>query len=248
MTRKEIRALIIDDEELARSIIRSYLHGHADIEIIGECANGFEGLKAIQEMSPDLLFLDIQMPKINGFELLELIEVPPVTIFSTAYDQYAIKAFENNAVDYLLKPYSQDRFDDALEKARLRIKEEPTLKNKELLEEGLGEEISRIVVRTGSRIDVIDISTISHIEAQDDYVEIHSEKGKFLKQMTMKYLEEHLPKGEFVRSHRSHIISVSHLVKIEHFEKDSYLALLESGEKVPISRAGYGRLREILNF
>lgn len=246
----EIKTLIVDDELLAREIIRSYLSNHPDIEVVAECSNGFDAIKAIQDVNPDLIFLDVQMPKINGFEMLEIIDEPPRVIFSTAYDQYAIDAFEKNAVDYLLKPYNQARFDEALDKARQALKNDETGVDAQnaLIEEGTKEKLSRIVVRSGSRINILDLNQILHILATDDYVEIHTDSGKYLKQMTMKSLELRLPDTEFVRTHRSHIISIKYLQKIEHFEKDSHMAVLKDGKRVPISRSGYGRLRELLEF
>ncbi|MDA0194543.1 MAG: LytTR family transcriptional regulator DNA-binding domain-containing protein [Bacteroidetes bacterium] len=244
-----IRVIIIDDEPLAREMLMFNLELHKEVIIIAECENGFDGVKAIQEHSPDLVFLDIQMPKITGFEMLELIDKIPEIIFCTAYDQFAIKAFEKNAVDYLLKPYSQERFNEALIKAYERIKSNSDNNSIARLKESreLGP-LTRIVVRTGSKIDIIDIEKIVYIEAADDYVTIHSDGRKFLKQMTMKYLEDHLPSREFIRCHRSYIIAIGQLKKIEQFEKDSHLAILHSDEKIPVSRLGYGKLRSLLDF
>ncbi len=199
-------------------------------------------------LKPGLIFLDIQMPKINGFELLELLEEIPQIIFSTAYDQYAINAFENNAADYLLKPYTKERFDQAILRAKQRLSQEKSssLDLGKIVEDSIHDPLSRIVVRIGVKIQVIDVETIEYFQATDDYVEIHCSQGKFLKQITMKYLEAHLHKGRFLRIHRSYIISIDNLAKIEHFEKDAHLAIMKSGNKIPISRSGYGRLREIL--
>jgi len=245
-----IKVAIIEDESLAREIIKTYLLAHKDIRIVAECENGFDGLKAIRELKPDLLFLDIQIPKINGFELLELVEEMPQVIFSTAYDQYAIKAFENNAADYLLKPYTKERFDQAILRAKQRLLQEkvPSFDVGKIVEDSRHDPLSRIVVRLGIKIQVIDVETIEYFQATDDYVEIHCSAGKFLKQITMKYLEAHLNEGKFVRTHRSYLISIDNLAKIEHFEKDAHLAVMKSGIKIPISRSGYGRLREILQF
>ena len=245
-----IKIIVIEDESLARDIIRKYLEELDGFEIIAECANGFEGLKAIQELKPDIVFLDIQMPKINGFEMLELLDDVPQIIFSTAFDQYAIKAFESNAADYLLKPYTKERFVQAVQRARQRLTEEnPLTQNiKKIADDSTHEPLSRIVVRNGARIEIIDTRTIEYFQATDDYVEIHCSQGKFLKQMTMKYLDVHLDENRFVRAHRSYIIAIDHLSKIEHYEKDTHLAMMKSGEKLPISRSGYGRLREVLNF
>ena len=247
-----IKVLIIDDEKLARDVVKAYLKEHTDLLIIGECANGFEGVKYIHEHKPDLLFLDIQMPKLTGFELLELLEDPPTIIFSTAYDEFAIKAFEKNAADYLLKPYSQVRFNEALNKARLKIGSD----NSELSPvHGLVEshrettdQLDRIVIRAGSKIVILGIDQIEYFEAQDDYVAIYSQGKKYLKQVRMKYLESSLPTHKFVRVHRSYIIAVEQIDKIEAYTKDSYVAILKGGKKIPVSRSGYQVLKEVLKF
>lgn len=246
------RVLIIDDEKLARDIVKAYLKPHADFEIIGECQNGFEGVKVIHEEKPDVVFLDIQMPKLTGFEMLELLEEPPIIIFSTAYDEFAIKAFENNAVDYLLKPYSQDRFDSAIEKLteRLQNKDDYKVTVSNLVDEHRNavNELDRIVIRLGSKIVILDLDTIDYFEAQDDYVAIHSQDQKYLKQVRMKYLASALPEEKFIRVHRSYIVAVKQIDKIEAYSKDSYLALLKTGTKIPVSRSGYQALRESLRF
>ena len=247
-----IRAIIIDDEQLARDIVKAYLKRFDNIQIVQECSNGFEGLKAIQELQPELIFLDIQMPKITGFEMLELLENPPVVIFSTAFDQYAIKAFEMNATDYLLKPYTEDRFNEAVEKAIQKLSNKQTHKDEleGLLEkrEIVSDVIDRIVVKTGHKIHILSLNQISHFEAQDDYVAIYTEEGKYLKQMRMKYLEGHLPADEFVRIHRSHIVSVPAIEKLELYEKDTYLLSLKNGVQLPVSRSGHAKLKEALRY
>ncbi|MFY0651851.1 MAG: response regulator [Cyclobacteriaceae bacterium] len=249
---KKIRTLIIDDEHLAREIIKTYLKDDSEIEIVGECDNGFDGLKAIQSEKPDLVFLDIMMPKLNGFEMLELIDQPPVIVFSTAYDQYAIKAFEQNAVDYLLKPYAQDRFLEPLKKAKQKINSEESQKQdlSALAKQGQEhvEELTRVAVRTGSKIDIIPVDKISYIEAMDDYVRLHTEEGKFLKQNTMKYYESHLPMSDFVRIHRSYIVRIKQISRLEAMEKDAHVALLHDGTQLSVSRSGYGRIKEVLGI
>ena len=248
----KIRTIIIDDENLARELIKAYLAKFDDIEIIKECEDGFQGLKAIQEHQPDLIFLDVQMPKITGFEMLELLDQPPVVIFSTAFDQYAIKAFELNATDYLLKPYSEDRFKEAVEKAIAKIGQSETIKkDAESLTDthrDQQESIDRIVVKTGSKIQILALESIFHFEAQDDYVAIHANEGKFLKLMRMKHLESGLPAGSFVRIHRSHMVNIKMIEKLELYEKDSYLLTLKNGIKLPVSRSGHARLRQELNY
>ena len=245
-----IKTIIIDDEQLAIDIIKNYLQSHEDIEIIAECQNGFDGLKAIHELKPDLIFLDIMMPKLTGFEMLELLDHHPIVIFSTAYDQYALKAFEQNAIDYLLKPYAQDRLDSALDKARKKFAENtgsPEILSLIKYHQETGD-LHRIVVRSGTKINIIAVDKIRYIEAMDDYVGIHTPQGKFLKQQTMKYFEQHLPAKDFVRVHRSYILRLSELSKLEPYSKDSYVAVLKGEGQIPVSRAGYSKLKEVLNF
>lgn len=247
----KIKTIIIDDESLSVELIRSYLDAHEDIEIVAECGNGFEALKAIHHCEPDLLFLDIMMPKLNGFEMLELLEERPVVIFSTAYDNYALEAFERNAVDYLLKPYDQERLDAALDKAREKIrlqqKNAPELLSLIKYHQETGE-LSRIVVRDGSKINIIAVEKIHYLKAMDDYVCIYTAEGKYLKQQTMKYYQKHLPSRDFVRIHRSYILAISQLQKLEAYTKDSHMAILKQDRQLPVSRSGYSRLRELLNF
>ncbi|MGE5679590.1 MAG: LytR/AlgR family response regulator transcription factor [Bacillota bacterium] len=248
---EKIKAVIIDDETLGREIVKKYLCSFDNIEILAECSNGFEGLKAINEFKPDMVFLDIQMPKITGFEMLELIEEMPIVIFTTAYDQYALKAFEVNATDYLLKPFSEDRFKEAVEKAAALLADKR--KNQEnigkLIEQidQKEEYLERIVAKTGTRISIIPIDKLQWLEAQDDYVMLHTAEGKFLKQKTMKYFEDHLDPSDFVRIHRSYIVKLSQIKQIELFEKESYHAVLHDGSKLPVSKSGYSRLKEIFN-
>ncbi|WP_018476617.1 LytR/AlgR family response regulator transcription factor [Pontibacter roseus] len=244
------KCLIIDDEPLARSIVAEYLQGHPELEVVQECGDGFEGLKAILQHHPDLIFLDIQMPKINGFEMLELVEQAPGVIFTTAFDEYAIKAFEANAVDYLLKPFSKERFDAAIRKW-MQSQAVSAIPAAPPLDEVAGkqpEEQLRIVVRAGNNIRIIPVADVLYLEAYDDYVKIHTRDGVFLKKKTMGYYEKALNQGQFVRVHRSYIIALSQLTRIEPFEKDSHIALLKSGERIPLSKSGYGRLRTVLGI
>ena len=248
---EQIKAIIIDDENLAREIIKKYLAEHEDIFLAAECSNGFDGIKQINKIHPDIIFLDIQMPRINGFEMLELLEETPVIIFTTAFDQYALKAFEVNAADYLLKPFSKDRFNEALEKAFLYLKDKG--KNSDMIKhlidhnEKRKEYLDRIITKDGSKISIIPAENIKFLEAQDDYVLIYSDEGKFLKQKTMKYFEEHLNPNNFVRLHRSYIASVKRIKKIELMAKESYQVLLEDKTILPVSKTGYNKLKEILS-
>jgi len=243
-----MRVIIIDDEDLARGIVREYLAPHADIQIIAECSNGFDAVRAIAELKPDLVFLDVQMPKLNGFEVLDLLDVKPRVIFVTAYDSYAIKAFEVNAIDYLLKPYSRERF----EKALVRVAGETLVESSDALANltrnarSRAVPLERILVRDGSRVHVIPAPMVDHIEAQDDYVTIHSRGKKYLKLERLSELETALDPKQFVRIHRSHIVNIERLVRLETYAKDSRLVVLSDGTKLPVSRSGYEKLKAFL--
>lgn len=245
-----IKALIIDDEPLARMIVREYLQQYPEIELAQECGDGFEGFKAIQQHKPDLIFLDIQMPKINGFEMLELLEEPPAVIFTTAFDEYAIKAFESHAIDYLLKPFSQERFDKAIKKWEEQRKNTPVANTSALLEAtGLQPpQNQRVVVKTGSRIKIIPAEDILFLEAADDYVKIHTTEGAFLKNKTMNFFEKSLDPASFVRTHRSYIVNIKEITRIDPYEKEHYRAILKSNAPIPVSKTGYAKLKEVLGI
>ena len=261
-----IKAIIIDDEPLARMIVREYLGFYPEITIVQECSDGFEGIKAIQLHHPDLIFLDIQMPKINGFEMLELVEEPPAVIFTTAFDEYAIRAFESHAVDYLLKPFNKERFDKALRKwmeSRVPADREagrshaadsearpPAGSTEALLETAAQSPAQqhRIVVKTGGKIKIIPLEDIHFLEAADDYVKIHTHQGAFLKNRTMSYFEQALDPTQFVRTHRSYILNIQQVTRIDPYEKDSHLCILQSGAQVPVSKAGYVKLKAVLGL
>ncbi|HPG34415.1 MAG: response regulator [Lentimicrobiaceae bacterium] len=247
----KIKILIIDDEPPARDIIRHYLAEQTDIELAGECENGFEALKMITEIKPDLIFLDVQMPKITGFELLELLPDPPQIVFTTAYDEFAIKAFEMNAVDYLLKPFAKARLSQAIERARQRLLTQKIGNQQEITElkaklDDTSGELDRIVTRLGSKIVVIPVDKIWYIEAQDDYVMVYSELGNHLKEKTMKYFETHLAPQGFIRIHRSHLVNVNQILSVDLYGKDTHLVSLKCGAKLKTSAEGYKRLRDLL--
>ncbi|WP_207434184.1 LytR/AlgR family response regulator transcription factor [Sabulibacter ruber] len=246
-----IKCLVIDDEPLARSIVCEYLQKYPEVEMVQECNNGFEGVKAIMQHQPELVFLDIQMPKINGFEMLELVESVPGVIFTTAFDEYAIKAFETNAVDYLLKPFTQERFDAAMKKW-LQQKKQPVpeagVKQLEEVSAKQPEEQVRIVVRVNNDIRIIPVQDILYLEAYDDYVKIHTTYGCFLKKKTMGYYEKTLEGNQFVRVHRSFILALSQLTRIEPLEKETHVALLRNGTRIPLSKNGYTRLKSVLGI
>lgn len=245
------RALIIDDEPLARMVVMEYLQEFKDrIELIQECGDGFEGLKAIQQHQPDLIFLDVQMPKITGFEMLELVEQAPSVIFTTAFDEYAIKAFEAHAVDYLLKPFSKDRFNKAIEKYLALAPETKSVQTEKLLDEVAQSpaQHERIVVKTGTKVKIIPVRDVLYLQADDDYVSIITAEGSYLKNKTMSFFEQTLDPRQFVRVHRSYILSVSEITRIDPYEKDSHLAILKSGAKIPVSKTGYAKLKQVLGI
>jgi len=244
-----IRAILVDDEDLARQLLREYLNEEKDIEIVAECSNGFDAVKAIAQWKPDLAFLDVQMPKLDGFEVLELIDTDLAVVFVTAYDQYAMKAFEAAAVDYLLKPFDASRLRTALEKIRRRLGERgPSLPAAELKQAARapGQWPERIVVKDGARVHIIPIGQLEYAEAQDDYVALYSGGKSYLKQQTISSLVESLDPAKFVRVHRSFLINLECISKIEPYTKDSRLAILTGGAQVPVSRAGYLRLKEAM--
>jgi two-component system, LytTR family, response regulator len=249
---EKIRIVIIDDESPARDIIKHYLKEVDSVEVIAECSDGFSALKSISTMKPDLVFLDIQMPRLTGIELVEVLTEKPEIIFTTAYDQFAIRAFELNAVDYLMKPFPKRRFLDAVKKAIDKIRAGKG--NSEPASQLLAKKpentlpVNRVVVRKGNAINLIPVEEIKYVEAQDDYVMIYHSGGKALKQQTMKFYEENLPKADFLRIHRSYIVSVSEINRIEPYGKDTHVAILHSGDKLPVSRAGFKHLKEELNF
>jgi two-component system, LytTR family, response regulator len=241
-----MKAVIIDDEPLARIIVKEYLQAYSHITIVQECNDGFEGMKAIQVHKPDLIFLDIQMPKINGFEMLELIDEPPLVIFTTAFEEYAIKAFDAHAADYLLKPFSKERFDKAMQK----LAQQKNNTAKEVVDTALQTEtkINRIVVKDNGKIKIIPIAQVQYLEAADDYVKIHTVDGTFLKKQTMQFFEDSLPGAEFIRVHRSYIIHAQLINRIDPHEKDSHLVLLTTGVRLPVSKVGFTKLKDVLGI
>lgn len=247
-----MKALIIDDEDLARAIVREHLAAHPDVEVVGECANGFEALKAAAEQQPDLIFLDIQMPKLDGFEVLELLEAEgkrPAVVFVTAFDQHAMRAFEAHAVDYLLKPFSKERFDAALAKAQAlqAVRPAPAMPAAAELAAASrqGKPLERIVVKDGPKVTVVHLDRLDWIQSQDDYVLLRTEGRNLLKQQTLASLESQLDPNRFIRIHRSYILNLDRLVRVEQDSKEHRDAILRDGTALPISRAGYQRLRSL---
>jgi two-component system LytT family response regulator len=245
-TQKKIKVVIVDDEELARSLVREYLSAHSNIEIVAECANGFEAVKAVSELLPDLMFLDIQMPKLSGFEVIELLVEPPSIIFVTAFDQYALKAFEVHAADYLLKPFSKQRFDEALERVLPNINRPNATKEIASSAKKTDQILERILIKEGSKVLVIPVGKIDFIEAQDDYTSFNVEGKSYLKMQRLADLETALDSRQFVRIHRSFIMNIERLAKIELMAKDSRTAVLKDGTQLPVSRTGYDKLKVLL--
>jgi len=248
---EKLQTVIVEDEELARRLLKSFLSAAENVEILAECENGFEGVKVINDLKPDLVFLDIQMPKITGFEMLELLEHKPQIIFATAYDQYALKAFDYNAADYLLKPYSKERLLEAVAKVSERIKEEGS-SNSDIAEKVSNypreEYLDRIVVKDRHKIHVIPVDDVRYIDSMDDYVMIYTSDKRHMKQKTMKYFETALNPKDYVRIHRSHIVKVSEINEIQQYEKESYIVILHDKTKLKVSKTGYKNLKEVLNF
>jgi two-component system LytT family response regulator len=247
---EKIKAIIVDDEELARSYLAELLEQHDDIDLVGECTNGFDAVKLIAKEKPDLVFLDIQMPKLNGFEVLELLDELPVVVFTTAYDQYAVQAFETQALDYLLKPFSGERLQQALDKVRTQRRVTSHEKVRQVADAARGdlEYLARLVIKDGGKVVIVDALEIDYIEAQDDYVNIHQGKKSWLKHQTMASLEKSLDPKLFVRIHRSILLNVNALDRIEALTRDKYLAILKDKTELPISRNGHKQLKQILNY
>ena len=239
-----IQTLIVDDEALARGLVREYLQAHDDIEIVAECDNGFDAVKTITELRPDLIFLDIQMPRLSGLEVLELTQRDHGVIFTTAYDQHALKAFDLRAVDYLLKPFAQARFDESLVRGRTLLGQASTgLQG--LAAQPVGK-LERLLVRERNQVHVLALGTVACIEAQDDYIQIYCQGKTYLKTQSLSDLETRLDPALFVRIHRSWIINLAHLKNIERLAKDSFVAVLHTGQQVPISRAGHERIKALI--
>jgi two-component system LytT family response regulator len=247
MNDAKIKTILVDDEELARKMLLEFLGSHPEIEVVAECANGFEAVKAVTDLKPDLIFLDIQMPKLDGFEVLELIGTDRAVVFVTAYDEYALRAFEIHAVDYLLKPFAAERFEKALQRVKQRLGGKlPIPAELAASARPAAQFLERLVVKDGTRVYVIPVAKLDYAEAQDDYVALSTEGKKHLKQQTISSLETALDPQCFLRIHRSYIVNLEKVTKIEPYSKDQYVVVLASGQQLPVSRSGYGRLRAFL--
>jgi len=243
-----LRVVVVDDGPLARAVVREFVGAHPGVEIVAECANGFDAVKAVTELSPDLMFLDVQMPKLSGFEVLELIGRSVPVVFTTAYDEYALSAFEVHAIDYLLKPFSAERFAEALTRARERLAAREAMPVEALVSEQQAKRgpVERVLIRDGSRVHVLPVDKIDYVEAQDDYVSFKSEGKSYLKDQTMAAVEGLLDPSRFVRIHRSYLLNIDRIARVELYAKDSRIAILRDGSKLPVSRAGYARLAKLL--
>ena len=242
-----LRVAIVDDEAPARAILKEYLGGEPGVEVVAECANGFEAVQAVANAKPDLLLLDVQMPKLDGFEVLELVERDVAVVFVTAYDQYALKAFEVHAVDYLLKPFGPERLTEALQRVRARLaQKEPVAEPLAARLQSGRRPLTRVLIRDGATVHIVPLSKIDYAEAQDDYVAIHAEKRTYLKEQTMAQLEGMLDPRQFVRIHRSYLLNVDRLAKIDATDTDSRVAILRDDTRLPVSRSGYTRLSALL--
>jgi two-component system, LytTR family, response regulator len=243
-----LRVAIVDDEALARSVLREYLTAIPDVEVIAECANGFEAVKVVAELKPDLLLLDVQMPKLDGFEVLDLVGRDVAVVFVTAFDQYALRAFEVHAVDYLLKPFSADRLSEALDRARDRLSkgERVPVDAVSKAARPLNTRASRVLVRDGSRVHVLPVAKISYVQAQDDYAAFFCDGKEYLKEQTLTDVESSLDPAKFVRIHRSYLLNLDWLARVELDERENRIAVLTDGKRLPVSRAGYTRLAELL--
>ncbi|MFN4086832.1 MAG: LytR/AlgR family response regulator transcription factor [Spirosomataceae bacterium] len=238
--------LLVDDEPLARTLVKTFLQDYPSCQVVGEAGDGFQAVKMIQELKPDLVFLDIQMPRMTGFEVLDLLIAPPTIVFATAYDQFAMEAFDRNALDYLLKPFSRERFRKTMDKVLAQPPKGHEIR--EALWNQPVKTVDRVVVKQGSKIEIIPLENLTHIEADGDYVWLHTAQGqKFLKQKTMKALEAELP-ATFVRTHRSFLVNADYIQKVDLYEKNSYQMKLKTGATLSVSRQGYKVLREQLGF
>jgi two-component system LytT family response regulator len=245
-----MRILIVDDEALAREFLIEQLAGIPGTEVIGQAANGFEAVKLTEELSPELLLLDVQMPKLSGFEVLELLGPrAPRVIFVTAFDEFALRAFEVHAIDYLLKPVEPARLAAACARAQANIASGAAATSPETLAAAArppGRSLERVLIRENARVHVLPVELLDFIEAQDDYLSFATGGKRLRKQQTLTDIEAQLDPARFVRIHRSFLLNIERLARIEPYAKDSWLAILQDGTRLPLSRKGYQRLRELI--
>ncbi len=245
---ERLRIIVVDDEPLARAVVREYAALDPELEIVADCANGFEAVKAVAELKPDLVLLDVQMPKLDGFEVLELLGREQPVIFVTAYDQYALRAFDVHAIDYLLKPYSAERFQEAISRARVRWRSSAATPIEDLVRDAQPRTgpLTRVLIRDGPNVHVLPVERIDLVEAQDDSVGVGSDGKTYLKDLTLATVEQTLDAARFVRIHRSYLLNIDRIARVELYAKDSRIAILRDGTKLPVSRSGYVRLAKLL--
>ena len=243
-----LRVVIVDDEELARKVVTEYLADQADVAVVAECANGFEAVKAVTDLKPDLVLLDVQMPKLNGFEVVELIGRDQPVVFVTAFDEYALKAFEVHAVDYLLKPFDRDRLLEALGRARERIARHESTPVAGLVGQTRSQPAERVLIRDGARVHILPVDAIDYVQAQDDYVSVQSDGRAYLKEQTLADLESTLDPKRFIRIHRSYLLNVDRLARVEQTPRETRVAVLKNGTTLPVSRTGYAKIQQLLGL
>ena len=248
MPERSYTALVVDDEELARALVLEHLAAHPEIRVLAPCRDGFEAVRTAAETRPDLLFLDIQMPRLDGFDVLELLEPGPAVVFITAHDRHAIRAFEVHAVDYLLKPFSEERFEQALARAKARCAAGRAGPDPAALAASArpGPYLERLVVKEGTRVTLVPLAKVDYIQAQDDYVLVQTAERGHLKEQTLASLEPRLDPGAFLRIHRSFIVRLDRLARLERAGGDRWVAVLTGGARLPVSRSGHARLRSVL--
>lgn len=246
----KIRAIIVDDEALGRESLKSVLRDFPDIEVVGECADGFEAVQAVQQLKPDLLFLDIQMPRLDGFDVVELLgKETPFIIFVTAYDEYALRAFDAQALDYLLKPVKKERLHKSIERLQGQIQARARESMANLVQKHRRDQapLGRLLIRDNTQVAIIPVGEIVYIEAQDDYVKIFTQQKTHLKSETLGSLEQKLDPTIFCRIHRSYILNTDFLTAIEPYTKDCRIVKLKNGKTLPLSKTGYDRLLELIH-
>lgn len=250
----KIRTLLVDDEALARERLRSLLRGEPDLELIGECADGAEAVTAIERDQPDLVFLDVQMPELDGFDVLATAKParPPVIIFTTAYSEHALRAFEVHALDYLLKPFDRDRLQVAVQRAREHLRLARTQALNEKLNALLadirppGQKVDRLVVKSGSRVVLIRTTDIDWIESADNYVNIHVGAESHLLRETMAALEARLDPRQFMRISRSTIVNLDRVKELQPMFHGDYVVILRNGTRLNLSRNYREKLQQLL--
>ncbi len=245
-----LRAILADDEPLARSYLRELLAAHPEVTVLAECRNGLEAARAIAQHRPDLAFLDVEMPKLDGFEVLDLVEGPLAVVFVTAFDHYAVRAFEAHAVDYLRKPFSPERLAAALERVRQRIGQPRTLDANLLRKEAFPDRpfAERLAVKNGAEVVIVDAADLDYATSEDDYVNLHVGTKSWLKHQSLASLEQALDPRRFVRIHRTCLVNVDRVTRLEQETRDTFSVVLRDRTELRATRQGYLRLRAVLGL